>query len=160
MHKSQLTNAEILQSRLEAANRTLSSTDQQQDLDIPSLRVDDGDRLKKKERPVSSSLAGVSAAAVAGGSERSGQVLQSVAAAPTAPCQPTSIGAAGRVSMSHIQGVKKPLMHANSFTGERLPKYGVETCHEEELGEVMCLALKYFITKYTYIKGFIGRVHR
>lgn len=42
--------------------------------------------------------------------------------------------------MSHIQGVKKPLLHANSFTGERLPKYGVETIHEEELGKVTFVA--------------------
>nr|XP_053631266.1 cAMP-specific 3',5'-cyclic phosphodiesterase-like [Cherax quadricarinatus] len=41
------------------------------------------------------------------------------------------------VSMSHIQGVKKPLLHANSFTGERLPKYGVDTHHEEELGKIL-----------------------
>lgn len=113
------------------------STDQQQDLDIPSLRVDDGERPKKKERTVSSSLAGVSAAALPGGSERSNQALQSVAAISSASQAPASIGAASRVSMSHIQGVKKPLLHANSFTGERLPKYGVETCHEEELGKVL-----------------------
>ncbi|XKL62450.1 hypothetical protein PGB90_002283 [Kerria lacca] len=44
-------------------------------------------------------------------------------------------GAAPR--MSHISGVKRPLCHANSFTGEKLPKYGVETKYEEELGETL-----------------------
>lgn len=110
--------------------------DQQQDLDIPSLRVDDGERIKKKERTVSGSLAGVSAVSLPPGSERS-QMLQSVAAASSGSQATAAIGAAGRVSMSQIQGVKIPLMHANSFTGERLPKYGVETSHEEELGKIL-----------------------
>ncbi|XP_022246639.1 cAMP-specific 3',5'-cyclic phosphodiesterase, isoforms N/G-like [Limulus polyphemus] len=35
-------------------------------------------------------------------------------------------------TMSQISGVKKPLCHTNSLT--KLPKYGVETSHEEELG--------------------------
>lgn len=43
----------------------------------------------------------------------------------------------GRVTpMSHISGVKRPLTHTNSFTGEKLPKYGVETPFEDELGKV------------------------
>lgn len=89
---------------------------------------------------MSGSLAGMSAAAMAGGSERGGQVLQSVAAVSSASQAPTAaVSAASRVSMSQIQGVKKPLLHANSFTGERLPKYGIETCHEDELGKVLCL---------------------
>lgn len=38
--------------------------------------------------------------------------------------------------MSQISGVnRKSLCHTNSFTGERLPLYGVETPHEEELGK-------------------------
>lgn len=36
--------------------------------------------------------------------------------------------------MSQISGVKRPLSHTNSFTGERLPTYGVETTHEAALG--------------------------
>ncbi|XP_058977809.1 cAMP-specific 3',5'-cyclic phosphodiesterase isoform X2 [Musca domestica] len=36
--------------------------------------------------------------------------------------------------MSQISGVKRPLSHTNSFTGERLPTYGVETSHESALG--------------------------
>ena len=38
--------------------------------------------------------------------------------------------------LSQISGVKKPLGHTNSFPGNRLPKYGVESTHESELGEV------------------------
>ncbi|KAM7347959.1 phosphodiesterase dunce isoform 8-T9 [Cochliomyia hominivorax] len=37
--------------------------------------------------------------------------------------------------MSQISGVKRPLSHTNSFTGERLPTYGVETQHEMQLGQ-------------------------
>lgn len=36
--------------------------------------------------------------------------------------------------MSQISGVKRPLSHTNSFAGERLPTYGVETPHELPLG--------------------------
>ncbi|XP_055841929.1 cAMP-specific 3',5'-cyclic phosphodiesterase isoform X9 [Episyrphus balteatus] len=36
--------------------------------------------------------------------------------------------------MSQISGVKRPLSHTNSFTGERLPTFGVETPHENALG--------------------------
>lgn len=42
----------------------------------------------------------------------------------------------GPAAMSHISGVKRPLTHTNSFTGERVPLHGVETTHEEELGKV------------------------
>lgn len=79
-------------------------TDKQQELDLPSFRVDEGivgdavttgrGTTKKKER-------------------------------------------GGRSTpMSHISGVKRPLTHTNSFTGEKLPKYGVETPYEDELGKV------------------------
>ncbi|XP_043262105.1 cAMP-specific 3',5'-cyclic phosphodiesterase isoform X1 [Colletes gigas] len=43
----------------------------------------------------------------------------------------------GPAAMSHISGVKRPLTHTNSFTGERVPLYGVETAHEEELGKLL-----------------------
>ncbi|XP_060665015.1 cAMP-specific 3',5'-cyclic phosphodiesterase isoform X5 [Drosophila nasuta] len=39
--------------------------------------------------------------------------------------------------MSQISGVKRPLSHTNSFTGERLPTFGVETPHENELGTLL-----------------------
>lgn len=35
--------------------------------------------------------------------------------------------------MSQISGVRRALSHTNSFTGERLPTYGVETPHEAQL---------------------------
>ncbi|XP_063703547.1 3',5'-cyclic-AMP phosphodiesterase isoform X4 [Culicoides brevitarsis] len=40
--------------------------------------------------------------------------------------------------MSQIAGFnKKPLMHTNSFTSDRLPSYGVETPHEAQLGQAL-----------------------
>lgn len=121
-------------------------SDQQQDLDIPSLRVDEGDRVKKhKERTISG-------ASLPGATTQQQQLQQqqqpaltSVAAQAAAAAAITqgvspAAGVSGSVhkdvSMSHIQGVKKALLHTNSFSGERLPKYGVDTTHEEELGKV------------------------
>ncbi|XP_041976173.1 cAMP-specific 3',5'-cyclic phosphodiesterase isoform X3 [Aricia agestis] len=73
--------------------------DKQQELDIPSLQVDETtERTKKKEKT------------------RYG-------------------GPVG--TMSQISGVKRTLTHTNSFTGERVPRYGVETPHEEELGALL-----------------------
>ncbi|XP_044727183.1 cAMP-specific 3',5'-cyclic phosphodiesterase isoform X4 [Chrysoperla carnea] len=74
--------------------------DKQQELDIPSLRIDDASdarvTTKKKER-----------------TPRHG-------------------------TMSQIHGVnRRPLCHTNSFTGEKLPLYGVETPFEEDLGKVL-----------------------
>ncbi|XP_018344179.1 PREDICTED: cAMP-specific 3',5'-cyclic phosphodiesterase-like isoform X5 [Trachymyrmex septentrionalis] len=43
----------------------------------------------------------------------------------------------GPAAMSHISGVKRPLTHTNSFTGERVPVHGVETPHEDELGKLL-----------------------
>ncbi|XP_011265258.1 cAMP-specific 3',5'-cyclic phosphodiesterase isoform X2 [Camponotus floridanus] len=43
----------------------------------------------------------------------------------------------GPAAMSHISGVKRPLTHTNSFTGERVPVHGVETPHEEDLGKLL-----------------------
>ncbi|XP_014469782.1 PREDICTED: cAMP-specific 3',5'-cyclic phosphodiesterase, isoform F isoform X3 [Dinoponera quadriceps] len=43
----------------------------------------------------------------------------------------------GPAAMSHISGVKRPLTHTNSFTGERVPLHGVETPHEEQLGKLL-----------------------
>lgn len=39
--------------------------------------------------------------------------------------------------MSQISGFKRPLMHTNSFTSDRLPVYGVETPHEATLGAML-----------------------
>lgn len=40
-------------------------------------------------------------------------------------------------TMSQISGFKRPLMHTNSFTSDRLPNYGVETPHEATLGAML-----------------------
>lgn len=81
-------------------------------------------------------------------------MVQSVAAVSASQAT-AAIGAAGRVSMSQIQGVRKPLLHANSFTGERLPKYGIETSHEEELGKVLTsLILNRFEASVRVIKKY------
>ena len=53
----------------------------------------------------------------------------------------------GPAAMSHISGVKRPLTHTNSFTGERVPAYGVETPHEEQLGKV-CSLINLYYRKY------------
>ncbi|XP_063621183.1 3',5'-cyclic-AMP phosphodiesterase isoform X6 [Cydia splendana] len=73
--------------------------DKQQELDLPSLQVDEAsERIKKKEKP-----------------------------RPGGPA----------TTMSQITGVKRTLTHTNSFTGERVPRHGVETPHEEELGRCL-----------------------
>ncbi|XP_031777038.1 cAMP-specific 3',5'-cyclic phosphodiesterase isoform X2 [Nasonia vitripennis] len=77
--------------------------DKQQELDLPSLRIDDA--------PPGSMDA------------RAAKKLDRAQRGPLA--------------MSHISGVKRPLTHTNSFTGERVPVYGVETPHEEELGKLL-----------------------
>jgi hypothetical protein len=76
--------------------------DKQQELDLPSLCVDD---------------------ALSGGME-------------SRAAKKKDRAHRGPAAMSHISGVKRPLTHTNSFTGERVPLYGVETAHEEELGKV------------------------
>lgn len=61
--------------------------------------------------------------------------------------QPSGLGALSHSSnpqkarsprtMSQISGFKRPLMHTNSFTSDRLPVYGVETPHEATLGAML-----------------------
>lgn len=81
----------------------LSTTDKQQEFDLPSLRIDENE------------VAQMQAAQARARSPRSG-------------------GGAGAPPMSQISGVKRPLSHTNSFTGERLPTHGVDTPHEASLG--------------------------
>ena len=45
--------------------------------------------------------------------------------------------------LSQISGVKKPLGHTNSFSGSKLPEYGVESKHPEDLAQVQCRTLQY-----------------
>jgi cAMP-specific phosphodiesterase 4 len=40
-------------------------------------------------------------------------------------------------TMSQISGYKRPLMHTNSFTSDKLPLHGVETSHELALGAML-----------------------
>lgn len=77
--------------------------DKQQELDLPSLRIDEA-------------VASVSDTRTAKKKDRAQR---------------------GPAAMSHISGVKRPLTHTNSFTGERVPLYGVETTNETELGTVI-----------------------
>jgi len=73
-------------------------TYKQQELDIPTLKIDENNDLTKKDKE---------------NTEKPGK----------------------RRPMTQITGVRK-LKHTNSFTGS-VPKYGVETTHKEELGELM-----------------------
>jgi len=95
--------------------------DKQQELDLPSLRVDDsevalkGSGRKTKEAAVKSGAAAAAAAAAAAS---------------------TSSTLVGR-TMSHISGVKRPLSHSNSLSSEKVPKYGVDTPNEQEFGKLL-----------------------
>jgi cAMP-specific phosphodiesterase 4 len=55
--------------------------------------------------------------------------------------QPSSSSATQKArsprTMTQITGFKRPLMHTNSFTSDRLPVYGVETPHEATLGAML-----------------------
>lgn len=76
--------------------------DKQQELDLPSLRIDDAAPITIDARAA----------------KKKDRVQR------------------GPAAMSHISGVKRSLTHTNSFTGEHVPLYGIETPHEEELGKV------------------------
>ncbi|XP_022211729.1 cAMP-specific 3',5'-cyclic phosphodiesterase isoform X3 [Drosophila obscura] len=82
--------------------------DKQQEFDLPSLRVDDNPE--------------VASAAAAINQQQYGAAR---ARSPRGP------------PMSQISGVKRPLSHTNSFTGEKLPTFGVETPKENELGTLL-----------------------
>ncbi|CAG7817155.1 unnamed protein product, partial [Allacma fusca] len=89
----------------------LIPTDKQQELDLPSLRIDEVEPLAK---PISAAAASCRKRALLGS-----QIVN--AAKP----------------MSHISGVKKPLTHVNSIPADKIPKYAVESPCEEELGELL-----------------------
>lgn len=82
---------------------TLNFKDKQQEFDLPSLRIDEN------------------------------EIAQVQAAAAQARSKSPRSGGPGAPPMSQISGVKRALSHTNSFTGERLPTYGVETPHEASL---------------------------
>ncbi len=93
-------------------------TDKQEDLDLPFLRFEDGI------------------------GQQSGHVVATAKNALPGPVfgpanRPESIQGPQKAgqTMSQISGVKKPLTHTNSLT--KLPKHGVETPNEEELGKML-----------------------
>ncbi|XP_029345040.1 cAMP-specific 3',5'-cyclic phosphodiesterase isoform X2 [Acyrthosiphon pisum] len=90
--------------------------DKQQELDIPSLHTDDNQQDEARQNKASSSSG-------ASSSSQSG---------PQSKKKVTKV-----TPMSHISGVKRALSHTNSFAGERLPKFGVDTPKEEELGHTL-----------------------
>jgi len=100
-------------------------TDKQQELDLPSLRIED-------------------AVAAAG-------------SADARAAKKKDRAQRGPAAMSHISGVKRPLTHTNSFTGERVPLHGVETPHEEELGKVSLWPL---ISRCRGVRRVISYVYR
>ncbi|XP_024082676.1 cAMP-specific 3',5'-cyclic phosphodiesterase isoform X3 [Cimex lectularius] len=67
------------------------------------------------------------------------QELDLAAMEERSPQRPTAARVPGGrvVPMSHISGVKRTLTHANSLTGDALPKYGVQTPHEPQLGQML-----------------------
>lgn len=115
----------------------ISCADKQQELDLPSLRVDDSEtarassasRKAKEAAKDGSGSASSSASAAASCAQGSGAPTPK----PAGPSpSPSHVGRA----MSHISGVKRPLSHSNSVTADKVAKYGVETPNEHELGKV------------------------
>lgn len=86
---------------------SLSFIDKQQEFDLPSLRV-----------------------------EENTEHSTGAQSGPGGQQYPRSRSPRGP-PMSQISGVKRPLSHTNSFTGERLPTFGVETPRENELGTLL-----------------------
>ena len=83
--------------------------DKQQEFDLPSLRIDENEiaQLNAQKNP---------------------NPNQNRSRSPRF----------GGPPMSQISGVSRPLLsHTNSFTGERLPTFGVETPNENALGTLL-----------------------
>lgn len=105
---------------------TACFADKQQELDIPSLRLDDDDGRPTSSGSKATTTGGASTSSQsAGGGGQSSKKKDNIKSKVT--------------PMSHISGVKRALSHTNSFTGERLPKFGVDTLKEDELGHVSTL---------------------
>lgn len=93
--------------------------DKQQELDIPSLRLDENQQDEARQiTNKATTSSGASTSSQSGSQSKKKDIKSKV------------------TPMSHISGVKRALSHTNSFTGERLPKFGVETLKEEELEHV------------------------
>ncbi|XP_060841027.1 cAMP-specific 3',5'-cyclic phosphodiesterase isoform X8 [Rhopalosiphum padi] len=94
--------------------------DKQQELDIPSLHTDENQQDEGRQiTNKASSSSGASTNSQSGAQSKKKDVKSKV------------------TPMSHISGVKRALSHTNSFAGERLPKFGVDTPKEEELGHTL-----------------------
>ncbi|XP_026814911.1 cAMP-specific 3',5'-cyclic phosphodiesterase isoform X5 [Rhopalosiphum maidis] len=94
--------------------------DKQQELDIPSLHTDENQQDEGRQiTNKASSSSGTSTNSQSGAQSKKKDVKSKV------------------TPMSHISGVKRALSHTNSFAGERLPKFGVDTPKEEELGHTL-----------------------
>lgn len=124
-------------------------TDKQEELDLPILQFEEGTGGLGmiKQSPVvggnySSGSAGMpSPMALDASGVVVGSTPASVAAASAAAIAATSLSGSKTSparAMSHISGVRKAqLVHTNSLTSSsQLPRFGVETAHEEELGKI------------------------
>ncbi|RXG67853.1 cAMP-specific 3',5'-cyclic phosphodiesterase, isoform F [Armadillidium vulgare] len=126
---------------------------QQQELDLPSLRQDDTDRpAKRKDRsigPPSSSLTSSSTAALPSTSSAftatvctTTTTTVSVTSATTGTTTSSSTNQSyvtPKEAMSQITGVRKPLQHGNSISTDTdsLPRFGIAITHEEELAKIL-----------------------
>ncbi|XP_059350612.1 cAMP-specific 3',5'-cyclic phosphodiesterase-like isoform X2 [Daphnia carinata] len=118
--------------------------DKQQELDLPSLRVDDsetekarlasGPRKSKDGSKDGFTLAGSGITTSSSSSSGTVAALSAKSGASAATSQSSSH--VGR-TMSHISGIKRPLSHSNSVTSEKVAKYGVDTANEHELGKFL-----------------------
>jgi cAMP-specific phosphodiesterase 4 len=105
-------------------------TDKQQELDLPSLRVEDSETVRTTGRKPKDASSGKGSSA--GGSGGAAAATASASSSTTVTSSSTLVGR----TMSHISGVKRPLSHSNSITSDKVAKYGVETPREHELGKV------------------------
>lgn len=122
--------------------------DKQQELDLPSLRVDDSEVTVKAAGRKAKETSAAVVVKSSGGASGTGAGSAAGVAGPgpgvggggsgggSGGGGLTSTNHMGR-TMSHISGVKRPLSHSNSLTSEKVPKYGVDTSNEHELGKVI-----------------------
>ena len=101
---------------------------------MPSLRVDDSETARATTGSRKAKDAAKDSVGPASSSSPASSAAAGVPTPKTGGPSP-SPSHVGRV-MSHISGVKRPLSHSNSVTAEKVPKYGVETPNEHELGKV------------------------
>lgn len=100
------------------------NTDKPEELELPILQFDEG--IKQSPVAISSgSSTGMAMPSPMVEAERTSTNLIQPLSGKTSPAR----------AMSHISGVRKPtLTHTNSLT--KLPRFGIETVHEEELSKI------------------------